>query len=73
MCMYSTGLRTQPWGDPVSRVRGIELCLPTLTIWGLAIRKSRIRALRGVFILPASLLGTMVLKAELKSINKMSR
>ena len=68
------GLGTQPWGDPVFRVRGLEVCLPTLTTWGLAVRKSRIQGHRGVFrpssiSLPASLLGTMVLKAELKSKN----
>jgi len=71
---YSKGLRTQSWVDPVFRVRGLEVCLPTLTTWGLAVRKSRTQAHRGVFrpsliSLPYSLLGTMVLKAQLKSIN----
>jgi len=46
------------------------MCLPTLMTWGLAVRKSMIQAHRGVFRLssirlPASLLGTMVLKAEI--------
>ena len=36
---YSRGLRTQPCGDPVVRVRGLEVCLPTLTTWDLAVRK----------------------------------
>jgi len=59
---YSMGLRTHTWGDPVFKVRG------------LAVRKSRIQAHRGVFRTSsisflASLLGTMVLKAELKSMN----
>ena len=57
-------------GDPVFRKRGLEVCLPTLTTWGLAVRKSRIQPHRGVFSpssisLSASLVGTMVLKAEL--------
>jgi len=71
---YSMGLRTQTWGHPVFRVRGLEVRLPTLMNWGLdRIRKSWIQAHRGVFrpssiSLPASLLGIMVLKAELKSI-----
>jgi len=61
-------------GDPVFRVRGLEVCLPTLMTWGLLVRKSRSHMHRGVFrpssiSLPASLLGTMVLKADLKSIN----
>jgi len=48
--------------------------VPTLTTWFLVVRKSRIQAHRGVFrpssiSLSASLLGSMVLKAELKSIN----
>jgi len=40
---YSRGLRTQPWGDCVFRVRGLEVCLPTLTTRGLAVRKFRIQ------------------------------
>jgi len=71
---YSKGLRTQSWGDPVFRVRGLEMFLPILTTWGVVVRKSRIQAHRGVFSsssisLPASHVGTMVLKTELKSIN----
>jgi len=79
---YSRGLRMQPWGilgsgDPVFtllQTPHLEVCLPTLTTLGLAVRKSRIQAHRGVFSpssisLPASLLGSMVLKAEPKSIN----
>jgi len=51
-----------------------DVCLPTLNTWGLAVRKSMIQVHRGVFrpssiSLPGSLLGTMMLKAELKSIN----
>jgi len=46
---YSRGLRTQPWGAPVFRVRGLEVCLSTLATWGLAVSKSRIQAHRGVF------------------------
>jgi len=46
---YSRGLRIQPQGDPVFRVRGLEVYQPTVTIWGLAIRKSRIQAQTGVF------------------------
>jgi len=53
---------------------GLEVCLSTLMTWGLAVKKPRIQAHRGVFrpnsiSLSASLRGTMVLKAELKSIN----
>jgi len=71
---YFTGLRTQPWGDLVFSVRGLEVCLPTLMTWVLAVKKCRIQAYRRVFrpcsiSLSASLRGTMVLKAELKSIN----
>ena len=34
LCMYreySRGDRTQPWGAPVLRVRGVEVCLPAFT------------------------------------------
>jgi len=53
---------------------GLEVSLPTLTTWVLAVRKSRIQAhsgeLRPISIsLSASLIGTMVLKVELKSIS----
>ena len=41
---YSRGLRTQPCGAPVFRMSGLEVCLLTLTTWGLALRKSRIQA-----------------------------
>jgi len=63
-----------PGGGAVFRVRGLEVCLPILATWDLAVRKFRIQAHRGVFrpssiSLPASLLGAMVLKAEVKSIN----
>jgi len=58
----------------VFRVRGLEVCLSTLMTWVLVFRKSRIQTHKGVFrpssiSLAASLLGAMVLKAELKSIN----
>nr|XP_061820457.1 uncharacterized protein LOC133608870 [Nerophis lumbriciformis] len=65
----SSGLRTQPWGEPVLR----EM-LPTLTDWGLSVRKSSSQLHREV-LNPrgASLLtkccGMMVLNAELKSRN----
>ncbi|KAK3524892.1 hypothetical protein QTP86_011310 [Hemibagrus guttatus] len=36
---YSRGLRTQPWGAPVLRVREAETCLPILTACGLPVRK----------------------------------
>ena len=32
-----------------ARLRGLEVCLLTLTTWGLAVRKSRIQVLMGVF------------------------
>jgi len=32
----------------VFRVRGLDVCLPTLTTWGLAVRKSRIQGHRSV-------------------------
>ena len=57
-------------GDYCVQSEGLEVCLPTLTAWGLVVRKSRIQAHKGVFILssislPASLEGTKVLRAEL--------
>jgi len=59
-------------GDPVFSVRGLEVCLPTLMTWGLAVRNYRIQAHRAVFrpssiSLSGSLRGTRVLKAELSS------
>lgn len=36
---YSRGLKTQPWGAPVLRMRVEEVCLPTLTTWDLPVRR----------------------------------
>ncbi len=56
-CVYREygRLKMQPWGAP--RLRVDEVCLPTLTTWGLPVMKSR--------SLVTSLEGTMVLNAEL--------
>ena len=57
------GLSTHPWGVPVLRISVADVFLPTLTTWGRPVRKSRI--LRLVM----SFEGTMVLDAELLSMN----
>ncbi len=64
------GAQTQPCGAPVFRMRVDEVCQPTLTTWGLPVRKSRTHMHREVFNLRSlsfvmSLEGTMVLNAEL--------
>jgi hypothetical protein len=33
---YRRGLRTHPCGDPVLRISGVEMLLPTLTTWEAA-------------------------------------
>ncbi len=67
---YSRGLRTQPCGAPMFRVIELEVNWPTFTTCGLAVRKSWIQSQSEVFrprseSLTASLVGTIVLKAEL--------
>ncbi len=67
---YSRGLRTQPCGAPTFRVMEFEVYWPTFTTWGLPVRKSWIQSQSEVFrprpvSLLVSLVGTMVLKAEL--------
>ena len=64
------GLRTHPCGDPLLRISGVEMLLPTLTTWGRPVRKSRIQLQREVFSprilsLVMSFVGAMVLNAEL--------
>ena len=59
---------------PVLRISVADVLLPTLTTWGLPIRKSRIQLQREVFSprdlsLMMSFDGTMVLNAELLSTN----
>ncbi|KAF7642677.1 hypothetical protein LDENG_00253320 [Lucifuga dentata] len=70
--MYSRGLRTHPWGEPVFRVMGEDEMLWTLTVCGRCVRKSSTQLQReGVSPSSSSLLARvcrmMVLKAELKS------
>ncbi len=67
---YRSGLRTQPCGAPVLRIRGDEVLLPILTTWLLPVRKSRIQLHRDLFSprvwsFSTSVAGTMVLNAEL--------
>jgi hypothetical protein len=38
---YRRGLRLHSCGDPVLRISGVEMLLPTLTTWGRPVRKSR--------------------------------
>ncbi len=64
---YRSGLRTQPCGAPVLRIRGDEVLLPILTTWLLPVRKSRIQLHRDLFSprvwsFSTSVAGTMVLK-----------
>ncbi len=66
---YRSGLRMQPWGAPVLRIRGDEVLLPILTTWLLPVRKSRIHLHRDLFSprvwsFATSVAGTMVLNAE---------
>ncbi len=69
MC-NSKGIKKQPWGAPMLRMRVDEVCPPALTTWGLPVRKSRIHMHSEVFnprslSFVMSLEGTMVLNAEL--------
>ena len=41
---YRSGLSTQPWGEPVLRVRVEEQVVPTLTVCGRSVRKFLIQA-----------------------------
>ncbi len=71
---YSRGLSTQPCGAPTFRVMELEVNWPTFTTCGLAVRKSWIQSQSEVFrprsdSLAASLVRTIVLKAELYSMN----
>ncbi len=64
---YRSGLRTQPCGAPVLRIRGDEVLLPILTTWLLPVRKSRIQLHRDLFSprvwsFSTSVAGTMVVK-----------
>lgn len=45
----NSGLRTQPWEDPVLSVIGLELFFPTWRDWGLSVRKTRIQRHTVVF------------------------
>ena len=68
--VYRSGLNTQPWGEPVLRVRGEERWGPSLTCYGLLERKSFIQAqVEAGRCRPSSLFirmsGIIVLKAEL--------
>ena len=51
---YSRGLKIQPWGSSVLRMRVEEVHLPTVTTWGLPVKKSGIHMHSEVFI-PRSL------------------
>ncbi len=67
---YRSGLRTQPCGAPVLRIRGDDVLLPILTTWLLPVRKSRIQLHRDLFSprvwsFATSVAGTMVLNAEM--------
>ncbi len=67
---YSRGLKMQPWGAPMLRMRVDEVCPLTLTTWVLPVRKSRTNLHSEVFnprylCLVMSQAGTMVLNAEL--------
>ena len=71
---YKRGLSTHTCGAPVLRISVADVLLPTLTTWGRPIRKSRIQLQREVFSprilsLVMSFEGTMVLNAELWSMN----
>ena len=71
---YRSGLSTHPLGAPVLRISMADVLLPTLTTWGRPGRKSRIQEQREVFrprvlSLVLSFEGTMVLNAELYSMN----
>ncbi len=66
---YRSGLRTQPCGAPVLRIRGDDVLLPILTTWLLPVRKSRIQLHRDLFSprvwsFATSVAGTMVLNVE---------
>ena len=71
---YRRGMSPHPCGAPVLRVSKEEGMFPTFTTWGQPIRKSRTELYRTGFRLRASSLmmnleGTMVLNAELLSMN----
>ena len=61
---YRRGLSTHPCGASVLRVSVAEVLLPTLSIWGRPVRKSRIQLQRFSPRVPI-LEGNMVLNAEL--------
>ena len=68
------GTKHAPLGAPVLRVSVADVLWPTLTNWGRPVRKSRIQLQRKLFSprvvsLGMSLEGTMVLNAELSSMN----
>ena len=71
---YRRGLSMQPWGAPVLRVRVDGAVLPICTAWCLPVRKLRIQSQKGQLSprslsLVTSFKGTMVLNAELESMN----
>ena len=71
---YRRGLSTHPCGAPVLRISIVEVLFPTFTTWGWPVRKSRTQFHRAEFrpralSLMISLEGTMVLNAELLSMN----
>ena len=64
------GLGTHPFGDPVLRIREVEVLFPSFITWGWHVRKSRTQLHRAGFrprppSLLMSLEGTMVLKVDL--------
>ncbi len=66
---YRSGLRTQPCGAPVLRIRGDEVLLSILTTWLLPVRNFRIQLHRDLFSprlwsFATSVASTMVLNAE---------
>ena len=71
---YRRGLRIHPCRAPVLRISRVEMLFPTITTWGQPVRKSRTQLQWAgsrpiVLSLLPSLEGTMVLNAELKSMN----
>jgi len=68
--LNSRGLSTQPWGVPVLTILVPDVWVPTLTVWGLSVRKSwtqlqREGASPRMRSFSASLVGRTMLNAEL--------
>ena len=71
---YRREMSTHPCGAPVLRISKVEVLFPTFTTWGWPVRKYRTQLHRAGFRPRAlssmmSLEGTMVLNAELWSMN----